>query len=208
MVKIFLVIGVIAALLMFLGDMLLYFTTGEYDTKGVGFEAVTRIMKEIPEWRLIAGGAIGPIAAFLYCVSFYHVVLIAGASGKILAWSIMLLCSVGIIVGGAYHSQCSYLGLIGRLDCKEAMEKIEKNLNLLVGSAYIPQAIGYILLIIGIAMGMMNCTKLLIIFSPAVMFLLGFIWRKTKQPIRIVLYGGWNNLLFVVYYVAALILIK
>ena len=73
-------IGLAGALLMFAGDMLLYYTPEDfsYSPKSSAEEkinAIIDVMKRLPAKRVMAGGMIGPVAAFLYCVGFYHIVL-------------------------------------------------------------------------------------------------------------------------------------
>lgn len=63
---IWIIIGIIAAILMFTGDMLLYYDKKDYVSDGT-FQPVISLMKNVSDKRLYAGGIIGPIAAFLYC---------------------------------------------------------------------------------------------------------------------------------------------
>ena len=111
-------IGLAGALLMFAGDMLLYYTPEDFacDPKSSAKEkinAIIDVMKGLPAGRVMAGGMIGPVAAFLYCVGFYHIVLMANETSHTLAMTAFLLSCFGIITGGAYHSHCAYLGLLG-----------------------------------------------------------------------------------------------
>ena len=62
-------IGLVGSLVMFAGDMLLYFTPGSYDMDGT-LRPYARIMRDLPEGRVRAGGVLGPVAAFLYVVGF------------------------------------------------------------------------------------------------------------------------------------------
>ena len=117
--------GLIAGLLMFSGDMLLYYDKKDYVSDGK-FDSVIDIMKNLSDKRLYAGGLIGPIAAFLYCIGYYHIVLIADDKIFVPAMTSFLLSCLGIIIGGAYHSHCAYLGLIGKLNDKNAMDTVIK----------------------------------------------------------------------------------
>ena len=76
-------IGLAGALLMFAGDMLLYYTPKDfsYGPKSSTEEklnSIIDVMKSQPSKRVMTGGMIGPVAAFLYCVGFYHIVLMTG----------------------------------------------------------------------------------------------------------------------------------
>ena len=68
-------VGLIGALLMFCGDMTLYFDKDDYVQDGT-INPIIDIMKKLPPKRVMLGGLIGPVAAFLYCIGFYHIVLI------------------------------------------------------------------------------------------------------------------------------------
>ena len=103
MLMLILVIGLIGAVLMFCGDMILYFDKRDYEQTGT-FEPIIGIMKALPKKRVMLGGFIGPVAAFLYCIGFYHIVLITDESVYVLSFTAFLLNCFGIIAGGAYHS--------------------------------------------------------------------------------------------------------
>lgn len=75
---IILFVGFLAGILMFSGDMLLYYDKKDYVSDGT-FNPVIEIMKNVSYKRLYAGGLIGPIAAFLYCAGYYHMVLITNS---------------------------------------------------------------------------------------------------------------------------------
>ena len=89
-------IGLAGALLMFAGDMLLYYTPEDFacDPKSSAEEkinAIIDVMKGLPARRVMAGGMIGPSAAFLYCVGFYHIVLMTCEQAHTLAMAAFLL---------------------------------------------------------------------------------------------------------------------
>ena len=65
MLNIVLYIGLIGAILMFIGDMVLYYSKEDY-VGTVTLNAIIDIMKKESRTRLYAGGIIGPIAAFSY----------------------------------------------------------------------------------------------------------------------------------------------
>ena len=92
-------IGLVGSLVMFAGDMLLYFTPGAYDMDGT-LRPYARIMRDLPEGRVRAGGVLGPVAAFLYVVGFAGLPLLAEGD---LAWLARLtagLLSFALICGG------------------------------------------------------------------------------------------------------------
>ncbi len=69
-------------------------------------------------------GFIGAVAAFLYCVGFYHIIVISNENVKGVAIAAFLFSCLGIIAGGAYHSHCAYLVLLAKDKYKEALNTV------------------------------------------------------------------------------------
>ena len=199
--------GLIAGLLMFSGDMLLYYDKKDYVSNGK-FDSVIDIMKNVSEKRLYAGGLIGPIAAFLYCVGYYHIVLIAEDKISVLAMIAFLSSCMGIIIGGAYHSHCAYLGLIGKLNDKKTMDIVIKYFTAINKLSLLFQAAGLLIILVCIAFGWTELPNWLAIFTPGILYLLLPLMRKLPKGIHIIICGGWANLIFVIYYLAVLIYIS
>ena len=201
-------IGLAGALLMFAGDMLLYYTPEDfsYSAKSSSEEkinAIIDVMKRLPAKRVMAGGMIGPVAAFLYCVGFYHIVLMTNDQSHALAIAAFLL----IIAGGAYHSHCAYLGLLGDDRNRDALNTVMKYFQKLPLILYAGEGIGFLLLIILIAAGKTVLPRWMFLLSPGILFLLKPIVGRLPKGIRIIVSGGWTNLISVIYYAAVLIVL-
>lgn len=144
-------IGLAGALLMFAGDMLLYYTPKDFScgpksSTEKRLNAIIDVMKSLPARRVMVGGMIGPVAAFLYCVGFYHIVLMTNEQSHTLAMAAFLFSCFGIITGGAYHSHCAYLGLLGNNRDRVALEKAMRYFQKLPLILYIGEGIGFVLL--------------------------------------------------------------
>ena len=206
-------IGLVGALLMFCGDMLLYYTPEDFgygpkSSKEEKINAIIDVMKRLPAKRVMAGGMIGPVAAFLYCVGFYHIVLIAHEQAYTLAFVSFLLSCCGIIAGGAYHSHCAYLGLLGDDKNREALNTVMKYFQKLPLILYIGEGLGLLLLIFLIASGKTVLPRWMFLLSPGVLFLLKPIVGRLPKGVRIIVSGGWTNLMSVIYYAAVLIVLQ
>lgn len=197
-------VGLFGAALMFCGDMLLYFTAKPFELDGT-MKPYIAIMKLIPDWRLTLGGLLGPIAAFFYCVGFCQMALAATEAYRAFGVAAAGLCSLGIIVGGAYHAQFSYFGLIGKHD-EAALTPVLKNVRLLSMVSMALIAAGVLVFGGMLVLGTTCYPRWLVLCSPVVLFFLGRLWVKAPQPFRIVLLGGWYNLMFVYYFLCALLL--
>lgn len=208
----YVIAGLAGAALMFAGDMLLYYTPKDFayglkSSSAEKIQAITDVMKELPKKRVMAGGMLGPISAFLYCVGFYHMVLMTDESMKTLAVAAFLISCFGIITGGAYHSHCAYLGLLGEDRFAEALQAVEKYFQKMPLIFYAGEGIGFLLLIVLIVSGHTILPGWMFLLSPGILFLLKPAVGRLPKGIRIIVLGGWTNLISVIYYLAVLILI-
>jgi len=205
-------IGLAGALLMFAGDMLLYYTPEDFacgpkSSAEERINAIIDVMKELPAGRVMAGGMIGPIAAFLYCIGFYHIVLMTNEQTYTLAMAAFLLSCFGIIIGGAYHSHCAYLGLLGDDGGRNALNAATKYFQKMPLILYAGEGIGFLLLIFLIVTGKTVLPRWIFLLSPGMLFLLKPAVSRLPKGARVIISGGWMNLISVIYYSAVLIAI-
>ena len=155
----------------------------------------------------MAGGMIGPVSAFAYCVGFYHMVLITDESMKTLAVVAFLFSCFGIITGGAYHSHCAYLGLLGEDRFADALKAVENYFQKMPLIFYAGEGIGFLLLVVLIVSGHTILPRWMFLLSPGILFLFRSAVGCLPKGIRIIVSGGWTNLISVIYYLAMLIAI-
>ncbi|MBO4919813.1 MAG: hypothetical protein J5365_06610, partial [Erysipelotrichaceae bacterium] len=186
------------------GDMLLYYDRNDFEQTGT-LEPVIEIMKKLPKKRLMLGGLIGPLAAFLYCIGFYHIVLITEEQYRILSYAAFLLCCMGIIAGGAYHSHWPYLGMFGHEEQKEELKEIMDYFQKLSVILYLGEGTGLLILLFLIVSGKTVLPVLMALLTPGALFLLRPVVRKLPKGLHMVLYGGFTNIIFILYYLVMLI---
>lgn len=196
--------GFIGAAGMFSGDMLLYFTKGRYDMDGT-LRPYAEIMKNISEKRVLWGGILGPICSFLYACGFLHLYFVASNEMQVLAVILSLLLSFALIIGGAYHGQWTMLGLASKYGNKTMTEKTIQAMMRLGKIYTFPYFLGCLGIAVIIVAGWTDLPRWFVVFSPMVTLFLDFLWLKIPQPFRVVLFGGWYNLVFVIYYFALLV---
>ena len=201
-----LVIGLLGALLMFCGDMILYFDKNDYEQNGT-LQPIIDIMKKLPKIRVMIGGWIGPIAAVLYCIGFYHIVLIAEETYHTIAFIAFLLACLGIIAGGAYHSHCAYLGLLGQDEQKEDLKIVMSYFQKLPIILYGGEGLGLLILLFLVVTGKTILPAWMAVLTPGVLFLLKPLARKLPKGLHMVICGGFSNLIFVVYYLVMLVVV-
>lgn len=197
-------IGFVASLLMFTGDMLLYFTCGAYDMDGT-LAPYARIMRDLPRRRVMAGALLGPIAAALYLVGFAAIALTARGD---LAWMVQLaagLLAFALICGGSYHAQYAYLQIAAQEGDDRLIDRVTDTIQPFMQLAVLPMYAGFILLAVGIVAGQTSYPVWFVFFTPVVTSFLGFVWLRIPQPVRCVLFGGWNNLVFAIMFAAMLV---
>ena len=180
-----LAIGLVGSLVMFAGDMLLYFTPGAYDMDGT-LRPYARIMRDLPEGRVRAGGVLGPVAAFLYVVGF------AGLPAGLLSFA--------LICGGAYHAQYPYLAIAARTEDDSLVEQVAGNIMALQRLATVPMYAAFVLFGIAVVAGQTALPPWSVVLTPLVTSFLGFLWLRVPQPARCVLFGGWSNLVFTIMF--------
>lgn len=203
MLSIFLIVGLVGAILMFAGDMVLYYNKEDY-VGATTLEPIVAIMKKESRRRLYIGGLLGPIAAFFYCVGYYHLVLIVKEEVQILGWICFFINCFAIICGGAYHSHFAYLGLIGRYDSKEALEEVSRFMNVQKTVAFGTQAIGFLMMAIFILLKWTVFPRWMFLVTPGILFLLVPVTRKLPKGFHMIISGGWTNLISVIYYGVAI----
>ena len=70
---------------------------------------------------------------------------------------------------------------------------------------YFGEGIGFILLIVLIITDNTILPQWMFLLSPGVLFLLKKPFRRLPRGIRVIVSGGWTNLISVIYYIVALI---
>ena len=200
-----LVIGLVGALLMFCGDMILYYDKNDFVHDGT-ITPIINIMKKLPAKRIMIGGWIGPVAAFLYCCGFYHIVLVTDETLYKWAFVAFLFNCLGIIAGGAYHSHCAYLGLLGAEEQRDDLNIVMKYFQKLPLILYIGEGLGLLVYLVLIVAGKTLFPRWMAVLSPGVLFLLKPLSRKLPRGLHMILCGGFSNIIFVIYYVISIIM--
>ena len=196
-IKITGIIGILAASLMYAGDMFLYFTT---ETISNFEEEIIKTLGEVSITRLTIGGLIGPFAAFLYVIGFYQIYLAIKPSHKKMAKVIFVLLSLGILYGGAFHSHFTYLGFISSTNSAETLQLAEAYAKINSYLMILPAIIAHIALVFLILKNKTYYPKWMVLFSPVVLLWFSGILQLLPQPFMIIIAGGWNNIIFILLF--------
>ena len=197
-------IGLLGSFLMFLGDMTLYYDPNDYDGKDT-INNIIGIMKNVSIKRLYIGGLLGPICAFIYCIGFFHIVLGIQEKYLTIGWFVFLINVFGMILGGAYHIQCAYLGLLSRHENKGALDEFLKFLKFQAKIVFGIMAIANITLVLVILFGFTVFPRWQALFTPIFLLILTPLAERLPKGLHIIIRGGWFNLLYFIYYFSLLI---
>ena len=125
-----------------------------------------------------------------------------------LAMASFLLSCFGIITGGAYHSHCAYLGLLGDDRNRDALNTVMRYFQKLPLILYAGEGIGFLLQVFLIMTGKTVLPQWMGLLNPGILFLLKPVVNRLPKGVRIIVSGGWTNLISVIYYAAVLIAIS
>lgn len=197
-------IGLLGSFLMFLGDMTLYYDPNDYDGKDT-INNIAGIMKNVSIKRLYLGGILGPMCAFIYCIGFYHIVLGMQEKYLILGWFIFLITVFGMILGGAYHIQCAYLGLLSRHEDKGAFDEFLKFLKFQAKIVFGIMAIANIGIALVILFGLTGFPRWQTLFTPIFLVIFTPLVDRLPKGLHMIVRGGWLNIIYFIYYLSLLI---
>ena len=197
-------IGLFGSFLMFLGDMTLYYDPKDYDGKDT-INSIIGIMKNVSIKRLYIGGLLGPICAFIYCIGFYHIVLSIQEEYLNLAWFVFLINIFGMILGGTYHIQCAYLGLLSRHENKGAFDEFLKFLKLQAKIVFFIMALANIAIALIILFGITVFPSWQALFTPIFLIIFTPLAERLPKGLHMLIRGGWLNIIYFIYYLSLLI---
>ena len=198
------IIGLFGSFLMFLGDMTLYYDPNDYDGKDT-INNIIGIMKSVNIKRLYIGGLLGPICAFIYCIGFFHIVLSIQEKYLTIGWFVFLINIFGMILGGTYHIQCAYLGLLSRHENRGAFDEFLKFLKLQAKIVFSIMALANIAIALIILFGLTVFPRWQALFTPIFLLIFTPLAERLPKGLHMIIRGGWFNIIFFIYYLSLLI---
>lgn len=190
-------LGIIGALLMYTGDLLLFCS---FTANDISLATMVNTMTTTPKTTLYLGGFLGPGAAILYCFGFYGISL--GITKPKSAIILLGLFCFSYIYGGSYHSHFPYFPDLALAPGDYPY------LTLMTMASGIPMALASIFFIYLVLRGKTLYPKRLLFFSPFPLILLTPLWSNLPACLLTVIGGGWNNLIFIIFFTAARLLMK
>ena len=191
----FLCLGALGAALMYAGDMLLYWGSGATDLSPLGLAPA---MAGIAPDRLVLGGYVGPLASLLYAAGFLGIARLLRPGHQTLQWLVFLLFCMAMLHGGAYHSHYPHLAFTAANP--HTLARTAGYIDLLALGASVPMACASVLFIYAVLRGFTCCPRTMALLTPLPLFLCGAALQHLPEPLLLPLAGGWNNLLFIIFF--------
>jgi len=198
--------GLAGALLFFAGDMLFYghFGTGANFAEGM----IATVRRASPE-RLFAGGLVGPLAACMCIVGFWHVYLNMRSPNVPLSRLVFVLFSVLMVAGSAVHTLWTAKGIALKYcygqgtPCTDLLAAIKSYWTLAYDLGALPGYIGAVLLVILVLLRKTYYPRWTVIANPAVLSILSPLAVRVPSPLGAILVGGFTNLSIAVFFLTS-----
>jgi hypothetical protein len=138
-------------------------------------------------------------------MGFFSVYLATIQEYKIWGLSVFLLWVLSIMIGGAYHMQFTCYGIVARSKDQATVDTLGQCIVSYAKIYIVPFLLGQIVLAGLIVLGKTIYPAWYVVFSPALWIALSLLWGKLPQPYKNILAGGWNNLVYTVFFTASFI---
>lgn len=198
--------GLMGALLFFAGDMLFYGYVGPGSSFADGMRAT---VAQASTQRLFAGGLVGPIAACLCIVGFWHVYLNVRPSSESFG-RVMFAVFVILMVGGsAVHTLWTAKGLALKYcngqgsPCSDLLTITRSYWTLAYNLTSIPGYLGAVLLMGLVLTRRTWYPRWTALVNPGVLILLSPLAVKVPSPLGAILVGGSANLSITVFFLVS-----
>lgn len=193
--------GLIGALAMYAGDMLLYFTTESFaDIE----QELLPSMGLVSSARLFAGGVVAPFAMGLYLLGFYHLYLSVQPTHKKWGLGCFLLLSLGILFGGAYHAFFPAFGIVSREGYPHLITPLMQYASIVGGISFVCQSIGWLLYGYLILRRATRFSRWVTLALPIVTLWVGELFKVLPAPFAILIGGGWFNHILSLFFIVTL----
>ena len=198
-------IGIVASLLMFTGDMLLYFTTENFANR---HDELLLSMGSVSFGRLVAGGLLGPLSALLYIVGAYHLYLRTQKPYRRSARVMFAIFAAGWMVDGAYHGFFPAFGIVSAQGHPELIKPLAEYAGYLGMLLFGLMAAGWTIFTVMTLRRRNDYPLWILFFNPLFTMWLNFVWVELPAPFQVLIAGGWYNLIHTLFFAASLLSLK
>lgn len=203
------VAGLCGALLFFAGDMLFY---GHWGSAAGFHQGMIETVRNASLPRLFAGGLVGPVAACLCIVGFWHVYQNVRPEQARIGRVMLVAFTVLMVFGSAVHTLWTTRGLAlkycygeGDVGCRAIMEAVKSYWDLAYNLGAVPGYWGAIVLLGLVVLGKTCYPRWTAVVNPAVLILLSPLADRAPAPIGAVLTGGFTNLSIALFFLVSVL---
>jgi energy-coupling factor transporter transmembrane protein EcfT len=200
--------GVLGALLFFAGNMLFY---GHLSPGASFHQGMIATVTNASLPRLFAGGLVGPIAACLCIIGFWHVYLNVRPSAARIRQVMLAAFFVLMVFGSAIHTLWTAKGLAIKycygdddVGCRALLQAANSYWDLAYNIGATPGYAGALLLIALVLQGKTWYPKWTVLANPAALMLLAPLANRAPAPFGAILSGGFTNLTIAIFFLVSL----
>jgi hypothetical protein len=208
-IRIFDSLGLLGAVLMFVGDICVH---GFFGSGGDFMDRLHLVIPKQSDVRFMAGGFIAPIASFLYCLGFLSIYKMISPKSPVLAIISLVVVVIMMLFGGVYHAMWGIRSLsikagLPSSNYQELYNKILKYMHLFYNTMLTLGGISALLLLFAVLSGRSLYPKWTVFVNPGFLLLFKPLTRFIPSPIGSLIFGGYLNIVFIVFFSVILIFI-
>ena len=200
--------GLAGALLFFCGDMLFY---GHLGSGSTFHEGMQHVVREAPLLRLFTRGLLGPPAACLCIIGFWHVGQNIAPRSPTLGRVTFYTLAAMMVAGSAVHALWVPRGLATRYElpltahAPELFAALRRYWELAYDLAAVPAYIGAILLLLVVLLGKSIYPRWTALANFGLLSLLEPLASRVSAPLGAILVGGFTNLSIAVFFLVSVL---
>lgn len=201
--RIFGVVGILAASIMFLSDCVIMDSSASGSEFG---EVALDRLAHSANWRLTLGGIAGPIAACLFIVGFAHVFVALRPGGTRKAFTCAAGLASGYVILGAWHAAGPLIAFIIRLLPSDVHPSSHESWTYMMNLGcvgFVPAAASLLLLPALILLSKSLYPKWFALLTPGILYSCTFVFVYVPAPVGGYLVMGSGSLSFLVFFVAS-----
>lgn len=201
--------GLSGALLFFAGDMLFY---GHFGSGANFRQGMLDTVRHASQARLYVGGLVGPVAACLCILGFWHVYRNVIPPRGFLARLMLVSFAVLMVFGSAIHALWTAKGLaiqncFGSDDvgCRALLSSVNSYWSLAYNLGAVPGYLAAILLIFLVLFGKTRYPKWTLLANPALLIFISPLAERIPAPFGAILVGGSANLAIAFFFLISIL---
>jgi hypothetical protein len=200
--------GLAGALLFFSGDMLFY---GHWGAGATFKEGMLTVLRQGSLTRLFIGGLIGPVAACLCIIGFWHVRQNIVARSPLLGRIVFYALAAMMVAGSALHALWVPRGLAIKYSdtvgpyAPELIAALRRYWEIGYDLTAVPAYFGAIVLAILVVLGKSLYPRWTVLANFGLLSLFAPLAERTPGPLGAILVGGFTNLSIATFFLVSLV---